>query len=129
MIIEEYFRQLNEIITAIPLVDFTRLSFDKRGASIGFIRGDMTFIDGSTLHIREYVDVEESVERFMYAYQYMDRESRLVFRYDNTGHHRDLNLPTYPDHKHDRYEEHVIASNAPSLGDVLIEVLTYIRLP
>jgi hypothetical protein len=129
LIIEEYFRRLSDIINASPLMDFTRISFDKRGAHVGFIRGELTFIDGSTLHIREYVDVEVSVERFMYAYQYMDREGGLFFRYDNTGHHRSLNLPTYPHHKHERNEEHVIASQAPSLEDVLAEVLTYVRLP
>jgi hypothetical protein len=32
--------------------------FDKRGTYEGFIKGEVYLIDGSTLHLREFVDVE-----------------------------------------------------------------------
>jgi len=81
------------------------------------------------VRLREiFVDVELSVERLTYVYQYMTAAQTLVFRYDNTGHHRQLNLPTYPDHKHEGSEANVIASPAPDLTAVLHEIETYVNL-
>ncbi|OPF18950.1 hypothetical protein B1L04_05880 [Microcystis aeruginosa KW] len=63
----------------------------------------------------------------MYAYQYMNTMNILIFRYDNTPHHKKLNLPTYPHHKHDSSEENVILSAAPTLLEVLQEITARIR--
>ena len=52
----------------------------------------------------------------------MDSDKNLIFRYDNTEHHRKLNLPNFPHHKHDRREDNVINSNAPFLINVLEEI-------
>jgi hypothetical protein len=104
------------------------MTYDKRGTYEGFIRGDLTFVDGSILHLREFVDVEQDVERLIYVYQYMTTEQQLVFRYDNTGHHRKLNLSTYPHHKHVDQEDYVIDSPVPDLVDVLREIESYVNL-
>jgi Family of unknown function (DUF6516) len=45
-----------------------------------------------------------------------------IFRYDNTGHHQKLNLPTFPHHKDEGSEGNVIASNAPIFAEVLQEI-------
>jgi hypothetical protein len=58
----------------------------------------------------------------MYSYQYINSENNLIFRYDNTEHHRKLNLPTFLHHKHDGSEDNVIKSDAPFLDEVLSEV-------
>jgi hypothetical protein len=50
----------------------------------------------------------------------MNSENKLIFRYDNTEHHRKLNLPTFPHHKHDGSEDN--ESDAPFLNEVLNEV-------
>jgi len=70
------------------------------------------------LSIRKY----PSIDRKMYSYQYMNSQNDLIFRYDNTEHHRKLNLPTFPHHKHDGSEDNVIKSDAPFLAEVLNEV-------
>lgn len=88
----------------------------------GFIRGKITFKNNSLLHFREFVHVEILVYRKMYSYQYMSSENNLIFRYDNTEHHRKLNLATFPHHKHDASEENVIQSDAPFLAEVLEEI-------
>ena len=85
-------------------------------------------IDTSTLHIRELVDVELSVERLMYVYQYLNPSKQLVFRYDNTGHHKKLGLSTYPHHKHDGSKLNVVMSNAPTFADVLREIELLVEL-
>lgn len=105
------------------------MTYDKRARHEGFIRGEIYFVDGSILHLREYVDVEDEIDRFTYVYQYMDAQQALVFRYDNTGHHKKLNLPTYPNHKHVGREDVVVASSAPSLADVLNEITMMVELP
>jgi hypothetical protein len=94
--IEVYFQRLWETIDACPAVRSFNVTYDKRGSYEGFIRGEVYFADDSILHLREFVDVEFDADRLTYAYQYVDPTGKLVFRYDNTGHHKELNLPTYP---------------------------------
>jgi len=119
--IEAYFQQVRKIIETCPIVQTFNVTFDKRGTHEDFIRGEAYLIDGSTLHLREFVDVESAVDRLAYTYQYMDPAQHLVFRYDNTGHRRKLNLPTYPHHKHAGSESNVTSSFAPDLDAVLKE--------
>jgi len=120
--IEAYFRQIQDAIAICPIVRSSQLMFDKRSSDEGFIRGEIYFVDDSLLHLREFVSVESDIKRLTYAYQYMTAGRALVFRYDNTGHHRKLNLPTYPHHKHDGAEGHVLPSDAPTLSEVLTEI-------
>jgi hypothetical protein len=127
--IEAYFQQLREAIDACPVVRSFNVTYDKRGSHEGFIRGEVYLVDGSLLHLREFVDVESGVERLTYVYQYMDTAKNLVFRYDNTGHHKKLNLPTHPHHKHEGGEHNVVASSASDLAVVLSEIETLVKLP
>jgi len=74
------------------------------------------------LYLREYVAVKTKIDRDMYSYQYMDASNNLIFRYDNTTHHKKLHLPNYPHHKHDGSQDNIISSDAPILVDVLQEI-------
>jgi Family of unknown function (DUF6516) len=121
--IEEYFQTIQTAISTCKAISSFTLDCDKRDTYEGFIRGEIKFIDHSVLSIREFVSVETAIERDMYAYQYMDEQNTLIFRYDNTPHHKKLNLPTYPHHKHESSEINVIVSSAPMLVEVLQEVL------
>jgi len=127
--IETYFRQIEKIIDACPVIQLLNVMYEKRGTHEGFIRGELCFVDGSTLYVREFVDVEVIADRVMYAYQFIDSLQKLVFRYDNTGHHRKLALSTYPDHKHDGSEDRVIPSAAPDLAAVLQKIESLVELP
>jgi hypothetical protein len=49
--IDEYFRDLLDIITACPFVRTSELNFDKRSSMVGFVRGAVFFNDESTLHL------------------------------------------------------------------------------
>lgn len=129
MRIEAYFRQIEKIIEACPVIQLTNVTYEKRGTHEGFIRGEFYFVDGSTLHLREFVDVEMTANRLMYAYQFNDSSKNMVFRYDNTGHHKKLGLSTYPHHKHDGGENNVIPSAAPDLVIVLQEIELLVQLP
>ena len=98
------------------------ITVEDRGKDRGFIRGEINFKDGTLLHWREFVNVKITMERGMYSYQYMTASKELIFRYDNTEHHKKLNLPNYPHHKHDGSQDNIVSSNAPTLADVLEEI-------
>ncbi|MGL5941947.1 MAG: toxin-antitoxin system TumE family protein [Waterburya sp.] len=125
MLIEIYFNQVQNLIESCKNVEFFNLDYEKRGLYEGFIRGKIKYKDDSLLHLREFVYVEITVDRKMYSYQYMNAQNNLIFRYDNTEHHRKLNLPNFPHHKHDGSEDNVVNSNAPFLADVLKEIESY----
>ena len=91
MRIERYFEQLRATLATCLWVQSSALTFDQRSTYQGYVRGEVYFADGSVLHVREYVDTESVIERLVYAYQYMDADRKLIFRYDNSGHHRRLN--------------------------------------
>ena len=110
MKIEDYFQQIREAIDNSPVAQSSRVDYNKRNTAEGFIRGEVYLVDGSILHLREFVDVEITIDRVAYAYQYMSANHQLIFRYDDTAHHKNLNLPTYPHHKHDGSED----NNNPS---------------
>ena len=98
--IEEYFESVKVLLQSITLSQPPEVDYDYRDRETGFIKGDLVFNDRSRLHFREFVQVKSGhpVHRYMYAFQYMDSNGILVFRYDDTKHFP--NLPTAPNHKH-----------------------------
>ena len=128
MRIEAYFRQVCQSIETCSIAQGSSVTYDKRGTYEGFISGEVHALDGSTLYLREFVDVEVGVERLTYVYQYVNATQRLIFRYDNTGHHRKLNLSSYPHHKHEGSEDNVVSAPAPDLATVLREIESLISL-
>jgi len=120
--IEDYFQLLRKTIDDCPAARTSSVTYDKRGTYEGFIRGEIYFVNESVLHFREFIDVENEVERLMYVYHYVDASKELVFRYDNTGHHKRLKLPTYPHHKHDGSESDVLPASPRELASVLVEI-------
>ncbi len=74
MLIENYFAEIRNILSNLPLIQRFELETEKRADTLGFIKGNVYFNDGSLLHIREFVDVEISIDRGKYTYQYMDKE-------------------------------------------------------
>ncbi len=129
MLIEHYFDQIRTDIEQSLVIQTFTITYEKRSSYRGYIRGDLLFIDDSVLHIREFVDARDTIDRLTYAYHYMNAAQKLVFRYDNTEHHQKLNLSTYPHHKHDGSEDAVVASPGPDLVAVLREIETLIELP
>jgi hypothetical protein len=127
--IEDYFQHIRSAIDACPFIRSSRITYDKRSTYSGLIRGELYFPDGSILFLREFVDVEIFEERLMYAYQYVDRRMRLVFRYDNTGHYKKLSMSSYPHHKHLGSGEVVAVTDVPALPEILAEVMRRLVLP
>ncbi len=83
------------------------------------MRGEVGFEDGSSLlFFRELIDMRASVEKIMYAYHYQKADGTLIFRYDNSAHHKLIS--TFPHHKHET--SGVKNSDVPSLEQVLREI-------
>jgi hypothetical protein len=127
--IEEYFLILQKTIEGSPIVWLSNVAYEKRGTYEGVIRGRLQFVDDTVLEWREYIDVETAHDRLMYVFQYMDSLGSLIFRYDNTGHHKKLGLSTYPHHKHVGTETNVVSSGPTDLVAILREIELTVELP
>lgn len=118
MLIEEYFRKVENDINSCPFIHTSSFIKDKRSLYIGFIEGTIIFIDNSILYFMEFVDVSKGVEKYKYSYHYEDNHGRMIFRYDMAPHFKDIE--TYPHHKHE--SDRVTASTVPSLNSILDEI-------
>jgi hypothetical protein len=127
--VESYFADVRRAIELSPVVRLSNVSYEKRGTHEGIIRGRVHFVDNTVLEWREYVDVETNVDRLMYIYQYMNASMGLIFRYDNTGHHKKSALPTFPHHKHVSHDDKVVPSDPVDLVGVLREIEAIVELP
>jgi hypothetical protein len=122
-LIDAYYQALLQVIDQNPLVVSKTIALKKYTDLIGYIRGALAFLDGSTLHFREYLDFEETDPKRDYSYHYR-HGPQLVFRYDNTPHHRQL--PTFPHHVHRHSETEVHSCPQPDLAGVLAEIHTLV---
>ena len=50
-------------VAGASIVRFFNITYDKRSTSTGFIRGSIYFLEGSLLHLREFVGVEYGTDR------------------------------------------------------------------
>ncbi len=119
-LIENYVQVLLNAVADSPIVGASNIQLDKRTNRSGLIRGDLFLGDGSRLHFRELVNLEDQVVRLMYSYHYQDAAGQLIFRYDDTPHHTELD--GFPHHKHIRQEGNVAVSEPPTLIEVLGEI-------
>ncbi len=124
MRITEYFWQLENMIDLFPIIQSKSITCDTRSEFIGFIQGILYFNDGSTLHIKEFVNVEGEINRYKYGYHFMQGKE-IVFRYDNANDPRTHELITYPHHKHQG--DIILESQCPTLEDVLLEIADIIE--
>jgi hypothetical protein len=77
------------------------------------------FLQGSHLFFKEYIDLQESIEKLSYSFHYQDHENNLIFRYDNAKHKPDLG---YTDHKHIKGK--IIQSKIPDIEQVILEIIS-----
>ena len=74
MHISDYFDEVNSLIvrySSAGLIVSSNINFDARSDEQGYIRADVTFVDRSFLHFREFISIESgATEKLSYAYQY-----------------------------------------------------------
>jgi Family of unknown function (DUF6516) len=62
--------------------------------NIGFLKGQITFVDGSRFEFSEQLPTE----RTKFRLHYMDASGNLITRWDSAPHYKEL--PTFPFHRH-----------------------------
>ena len=119
--IQAYFNQVKSIVDQYAVTRFVldaNVSFETRPGEQGYLTGSITFLDGSVLHFREFLDaVKETVDKLMYTYHYQDAGNQLIFRYDNARHRPS---PRSLEHKH--ISGQLLETPAPTLDEVLAEI-------
>mgnify|MGYP001567070039 FL=1 len=90
-----YFDKVQSKLKEIEwLIKSERIDYDFLSNEMGIVRGEIVFIDGSTLEFREMVSMGVSDYRF----QYMGKNNELLRRWDTAPHHKEIR--TFPYHLH-----------------------------
>lgn len=122
MHISDYFDEVNSLIarySSAGLIVSSNINFDVRSDEQCYIRANVTFVDRSFLHFREFISIERGkTGKLSYAYQYQSEDNQLIFRYDNAAHRPALG---FLHHKHT--QSAIIQVTPPSLEDILAEIL------
>jgi hypothetical protein len=127
MFVKDYLADLTESINEYSISGFiviSEITSDFRNDKIGIIRGKIVFVDESILFFKEYLDLRHKIDKKAYSFHYQDRNSNLIFRYDNALHKPRL---AFSEHKHTG--DKIIQSSIPDIGAVLEEIITdYMKL-
>lgn len=121
MLVNEYQTKLLKIIQEyidnewVLSYDF---SVDSRTNYLAFVQRKLEFRDGSCLFFKEFIDLQETIEKISYSFHYQDKENKLIFRYDNAKHKPDLG---YSEHKH--INNKIIPSVIPEIEEIMIEII------
>jgi len=74
------------------------------------------------MFLSEYLDLRYKIEKLTYSFHYQNKETGLIFRYDNAAHKPALE---FLDHKHVGNE--IYQSAIPELRVVLEEIISGIK--
>ena len=100
-----------KLLEESPIVDsFEVLRFSQWNSG-AYVKLKIYIVDGTLLHVREYIDEKER----HYSFHWQDENAGLICRWDNSWHHP--YIQTHPHHKHERKE--VKESHETSLKDIL----------
>ncbi len=121
----DFIKEVEESISSSTIVLSSNIQkYFSSSNKEAYIKGILIFMNLSSLEFSIYV--LERGERLVfdkYRYQYMATEKRLIFRYDNATHYKDI--PTFPFHKHLR-DGKVVESTIPEFQEILDEITTFI---
>ena len=121
MQIKTYLDGILDKIATNPHVESQNISFEERPPDAAYITGIITFIDGSKLHIKEFLIFKsEAAAIVKFGYHYLSRNHVLIFRYNNALDPKAKKLSTYPEHKHT--PDGLILFRRPLLEDILREI-------
>jgi len=122
MSLRNYLASFHENIQKLEDYGYTEsieISEEIRPNKQTIINGKISFVNGSVLHIKEYIDTKYKIERLSYAYQYQNRGGELIFRYDNAVHRPALG---YSEHKHMK-DGVIIEACLPDISEVIDEMI------
>ena len=89
------------------------------GEETVYLKGQLTIIDSSTLEIAIFAtESRGTLTVDKYRLHYMNGAGQMLFRYDNSPHHPEID--SHPHHKHTPAK--ISPSNMPSIKDILNEI-------
>ena len=118
--ISRFIEEMEDAISSSPIIVSSSIQkyFGPSGRQ-AYSYGKLTFVDLSTLEFSVFVVAEKRKLRIdKYRFQYMDSAKKLIFRYDNAPHHKEV--PTFPLHKH--LPDKVIESSLPDFKRLMEEI-------
>ena len=118
----ELFRQAIENVEDYGYAESIEINEEIRPNKQAVIKAKIVLIDGSVLHIKEYIDAKYTIQKVSYAYQYQKKDGDLIFRYDNAGHRPALE---FEEHKHIK-DGVIIEAILPDVSDIMDEVLGFL---
>lgn len=116
------FRQEIEKLEEYGYTESVELKEEIRAIKQAVVTARVVFLNGSELHIKEYLDAKYKIERISYAYHYQDRDGNCIFRYDNAVHRPALE---FNEHKHTR-DGNIIVVDLPGISKILNEIIGYL---
>jgi hypothetical protein len=116
------FRRAIEKLENYGYAESLEINEEIRTNKLAVITVNVILVEGSHLHIKEYIDARYKLERIGYAYHYQDSEGKCVFRYDDAVHRPSLG---FKEHKHTK-DGNIIESPLPSILDLVDEVIRYL---
>lgn len=118
MSLDDYFRNLDSLLNN-PLFISIEITKEKKSATVGLLSAKVVLSDLSEFHLMEYIEVEETLRIVAYRYHYQNKDKKLIFRYDNAPHFKEVK--TFPHHKH--IGNIVLPVKQKSLAEVIEEIL------
>jgi len=93
------------------------------GEETVYLKGHLIIMDSSILEIALFAaESRETLLIDKYRLHYMNSAGQMLFRYDNSSHHPEID--SYPHHKHT--PDKIVSSTLPSLKDILNEISSII---
>jgi hypothetical protein len=112
----DYYFKIESLLKEFSLVTHFSVDFEEIEDYIGYIKGKLELMNGSTIFFFEFIEVKNNVPVLVkYKYQWQSPDGDLLKRWDNAPHHKELN--SFPDHVHDC--NGVYSSPAMSLESIL----------
>lgn len=127
MRLKSYLSHLLTLLDDSPYLESRQVTFDERPPDAGLIRVTLTFLDGSRLHLKEFIIFGRREHKIVkYGYQYLAADETILFRYDNALDPAARHLSTWPEHKHTGNT--IIAAQRISHEELLQEINELISL-
>ncbi len=125
-VIQKFVEHIEKLISSNPVVLSSSIQKHIGPANKSvYLKGLLVFIDSSSLDMAIFASKSgKAVSIEKYRFHYRNKNSQMVFRYDNAPHHPELS--SFPDHKHTG--GHTLPSSSPDLKDVLNEITAIILI-
>ena len=129
--IEEYLRQIDELLSASPAVRdveiIRRTLRNTEGEKVLHYRYRVLLSDGGLVEMSErLVEMRGMVTTTTYRHHWQDGHGHLRKRWDNAPHHP--SIETFPNHLHDGAEEQVVSHAAVTGLEVLQHILAVVGI-